>query len=52
MALAGATTSRAATVEALEPAETFCVDETEFALLGASIRGERAPDQPARRRAA
>jgi CRP/FNR family transcriptional regulator, cyclic AMP receptor protein len=33
MALVGAKTSRAATVEALEPAETFCVYETEFALL-------------------
>jgi len=33
MALVGARASRAATVEALEPAETFCVYETEFALL-------------------
>jgi CRP-like cAMP-binding protein len=33
MALVGEKTSRAATVEALEEAETFCVYETEFALL-------------------
>jgi len=33
MALVGAKASRAATVEALEPGETFCVYETEFALL-------------------
>ena len=33
MALVGAKASRAATVEALEAAETFCVYETEFALL-------------------